>query len=121
MGLDKNGATAWGVGLYSKYQFNSWFSLAGRLEYLHADDGTLGFVDGVIKEGKNISKDENEVYVSQTDLYSATLTAGFDFWRNVGCRLEYRADMVSSCGQESVLGNGSNHQHTLALNLFYLF
>lgn len=121
VGIDKNGATAWGIALYNKYQFNTWFSLASRLEYLHSDDGTLGFVDGVVKEGGNISKDENQVYVSQTDLYSATLTAGFDFWRNVGWRVEYRVDMASSQGQESIFGNDKNHQHTLAFNMFYLF
>ena len=123
VGLDKNSATAWGIAFYSKYQFNTWFSLAGRLEYLHADDGTLGFVDGIVAEGSNASIDKNQVYVSQTDLYSYTLTAGFDFWRNVGCRLEYRLDTVSSDGGEgdNSFGNHRNYQNTLALNLFYLF
>lgn len=123
VGLDRNSATAWGIAFYSKYQFNTWFSLAGRMEYLHADDGTLGFVDGIVMSGPNVSIDENQVYVSQTDLYSYTLTAGFDVWENVGCRLEYRLDAVSSAGGEggNSFGNHRNYQNTLALNLFYLF
>lgn len=118
-GIDRNSATAFGLALYTRYQLCDWFSLGGRLEYLHANDGTLGFVDGL-----NVNSiDQNQVFVSSTDLYSWTLTAGFDIWANMVLRLEYRLDMSSSNGADNLgaFGNNQDEQHTFALNAAYLF
>lgn len=118
-GSDRNSATAFGLALYTRYQLCDWFSLGGRLEYLHANDGTLGFVDGL-----NVNSiDQNQVFVSSTDLYSWTLTAGFDIWVNMVLRLEYRLDMSSSNSADNLgaFGNNQDEQHTFALNAAYLF
>lgn len=129
VGYGKNSATAWGVGLYSKYQFNDIFGLAARAEYLHSEDGTLGFADGLVLEGGASSLNELGIHATRTDLWSWTLTAGFDLIENLLLRLEYRLDIVSSDGgdidgdhaERNLTDNNRADGHTFAINAAYLF
>lgn len=73
-------------------------ALAARAEYLHSEDGTLGIADGLVAEGGAASLDELGIYSTRTDLWSWTLTAGFDTIENLLLRLEYRLDVVSGDG-----------------------
>ena len=74
--------TSYGAGAYAKYQFNDWFSLASRGEYL-----------GISTNG---------VY---TDLWEYTITAGFNVIDNLLIRAEYRLDWgaiaVNNFGSDS--------------------
>jgi hypothetical protein len=83
------GGTTWyGAGAYTKYQFNDWFSLASRGEYLG---------------GNNI----NKVYPGggmQKSLgwWEYTITAGFNVIDNLLIRAEYRLDWGNSISGASV-------------------
>ena len=68
---DNANSTEWGIGAYAKYQFNDWFSLASRGEYLQAYNGQG---DG------------------DTNLWEYTITAGFNVIDNLLIRAEYRLD-----------------------------
>ncbi|MCS7063730.1 MAG: porin [Methylacidiphilales bacterium] len=100
----------YGAALYAKYQFTKVFSLAGRLEWLHSDNSYKIVTQGPIE--------------TSSDIYSATITAGFDIWENLLTRLEYRADF----GPHDILdaSGGSNDgnlgvQHQVAVNFVYSF
>jgi hypothetical protein len=62
-------STSYGAGAYAKYQFNDWFNLSSRGEYL-----------GISANGANI------------DWWEYTLTAGFNVIDNLLIRAEYRLD-----------------------------
>jgi len=94
---DQEGFTFAGAGLYAKYQFNPIFSLAGRGTYVHTTDD------------------------SANDLWSITLTAGFNVAENFTIRTEYRFDL----GNERIVnysdGITHNSGHTAALEATYTF
>jgi len=77
------GVTWYGAGAYTKYQFNDWFYLCGRGEYLG---------------GNNMQKMFNTQYgnadygYSGLSLWEWTLTAGFNVIDNLLIRAEYRLD-----------------------------
>jgi len=78
------GTTWFGAGAYAKYQFNDWFSLASRGEYLG---------------GNNPEKLYNTPYNNTTgggrsglSLWEYTITAGFNVIDNLLIRAEYRLD-----------------------------
>lgn len=122
---DENAAMAWGAGIYAKYQLTDFLYLATRAEYMHADDGTLGFADGLVPDGPSASIDRNNVYVSNTDLWSYTLTAGFDLCDAMRLRLEYRLDAASSDGghdgEANIFDNNQSTQHAFSLDVSYIF
>jgi len=72
------GTTWFGAGAYAKYQFNDWFSLASRGEYL----------------GGNNSQKITGGAAGNTDLslWEYTITAGFNVIDNLLIRAEYRLD-----------------------------
>ena len=77
------GTTWFGAGAYAKYQFNDWFSLASRGEYLG---------------GNNPEKLYNTVQPN-TDtlaLWEYTISAGFNVIDNLLIRAEYRLDWGNS-------------------------
>jgi hypothetical protein len=93
-----NGAlnTTWyGAGAYAKYQFNDWFSLASRGEYLGGNNS-----------GSEASQSNNTTYhyYSPLSLWDYTLTAGFNVIDNLLIRAEYRLDW----GNNSVSSNNSS-------------
>jgi hypothetical protein len=125
-GLDANGATAWTAALYARYSLTDRVYLATRGEYLHSDDGTLGFSDSLVPwPNSNASIDENNVYVTNADLYSFTLTAGFAPCECLLLRAEYRLDIASSDGgddgERNIFGNNRTDQHMFAVDAVYKF
>jgi len=71
------GTTWFGAGAYAKYQFNDWFSLCSRGEYL----------------GGNNPAKVSDYYDNQNlSLWEYTLTAGFNVIDNLLIRAEYRLD-----------------------------
>ncbi len=99
----------YGAALYAKYQFTPVFSLAGRLEYLHSSD-SLQFGSGAPGSGTVLG-----AFQSPSDVYSFTLTAGFNIWENLLTRVEYRYDQ----GPTDMLDGGNQHQ--VAVNFVYSF
>ena len=92
---------------------------------MHADDGTLGVVDGLVPDGPSASIDQNEVYVSNADLWAYTLTAGFDLCDGFRLRLEYRLDAISSDGgddgEANFFDNNQSTQHSFSIDASYMF
>jgi len=88
-------ATTWyGAGAYTKYQFNDWFYLAGRGEYLGSNNAG--------KFGAQGAQNSTNTYSHNTgvNLWEWTLTAGFNVIDNLLIRAEYRLDW----GAQSVGG-----------------
>jgi len=75
-------STTYGAGAYAKYQFNDWFSLAGRGEYLGISSNGVG-----------------------DDLWEYTLTAGFNVIDNLLIRAEYRLDWGQYAVNNEKLGD----------------
>ena len=77
------GTTWFGAGAYAKYQFNDWFSLCSRGEYLG---------------GNNPEKiyNTNQSNTETLSLWEYTLTAGFNVIDNLLIRAEYRLDWGNS-------------------------
>jgi len=85
---NSGGTTWWGVGGYLKYQFNDWFHLASRGEYLG---------------GNNLHKISSFPAYSDAgmSLWEYTLTAGFNVIDNLLIRAEYRMDWGTNSTQNS--------------------
>jgi hypothetical protein len=77
------GTTWFGAGAYAKYQFNDWFSLASRGEYLGGNNNA--------KVLPSITYPNQDAYQSLS-LWEYTLTAGFNVIDNLLIRAEYRLD-----------------------------
>ena len=73
----QHGTTWFGAGAYAKYQFNDWFSLCSRGEYLG---------------GNNPAKVSDSYNDQNLSLWEYTLTAGFNVIDNLLIRAEYRLD-----------------------------
>ena len=115
----ENNASFYGFGLYAKYQFTKLFSLAARADYFHDSDGTAKSGGDSFEDGFDFR--DAPIYTTQTDLYSWTLTAGFDIWENLLTRVEYRVDFASSDDANNILLNDQTTEHTFSLNLAYQF
>ncbi|MEM9444899.1 MAG: outer membrane beta-barrel protein [Verrucomicrobiota bacterium] len=92
----------WGTALEAKYQFTDIFSLAGRWDYFNAVDGRKLGTAGVTEE-----------------IYSYTLTAGFDLLENLLLRAEYRLDWGN--GVETDGPGTDGIVHTVAAQAVYSF
>lgn len=84
-------SSVYGVGAYAKYQFNDWFSLASRGEYLGSNND-LKFGT----QGNPSTSVQNGGHVTGTNLWEYTLTAGFNVIDNLLLRAEYRMDWGSN-------------------------
>ena len=98
-------SSVYGVGAYAKYQFNDWFSLASRGEYLGSNNdlkfGTQGNPSTSVNNGG---------HVTGTNLWEYTLTAGFNVIDNLLLRAEYRMDWGSNIvSNGNVAGNNSGN------------
>lgn len=98
-------STWWGAALYAKYQFTDIFSLAGRADYIHSNDNAGGF--NVPNRGPQAA--------GEVDIYSYTITAGFDLLENLLLRAEYRIDISGD------FTNGDEVANTVALQAVYTF
>jgi len=85
-------ATTWyGAAAYAKYQFNDWFSLASRGEYLGSNNaGKFGVNGSTTTQGTT-----NASHATGNNLWEYTLTAGFNVIDNLLIRAEYRLDWGS--------------------------
>ena len=95
--LISTGGTTWyGAGAYAKYQFNDWFSLASRGEYLG---------------GNNMGKVSNTSALGYANAgmswWEYTLTAGFNVIDNLLIRAEYRMDWGQNSTQSGQRANGN--------------
>ena len=87
------GTTWFGAGAYARYQFNDWFSLCSRGEYLG---------------GNNSAKVTNNYNNQNLSLWEYTLTAGFNVIDNLLIRAEYRLDWgVNSVNNVNTRGTGA--------------
>jgi hypothetical protein len=83
---DTANSTTYGFGAYAKYQFNDWFSLASRGEYL----------------GYNVAYAD-----AKNNLWEYTITAGFNVIDNLLIRAEYRLDWGTDSVNNVATGNSS--------------
>ena len=83
--------TTYGAGAYAKYQFNDWFSLASRGEYLGSNNS---WIFG--NQGSATTLGFNNRHVTGNNLWEYTLTAGFNVIDNLLIRAEYRMDWGSN-------------------------
>jgi hypothetical protein len=100
-GGDRTVNSCWyGAGAYAKYQFNDWFNLASRGEYLGSNNaGAFG------NQG---STSTSFSHVTGNNLWEYTLTAGFNVIDNLLIRAEYRMDWGSNIyGTADGYENGS--------------
>jgi hypothetical protein len=81
-------STWYGAGAYAKYQFNDWFSLCSRGEYLGSNNS--------IAFGNQGSNNTLVNHVTGNNLWEYTLTAGFNVIDNLLIRAEYRMDWGSN-------------------------
>ena len=81
----------YGAGAYAKYQFNDWFSLASRGEYMGSNNC---WIFG--NQGSAATIGLNNNHVTGDNLWEYTLTAGFNVIDNLLIRAEYRMDWGSN-------------------------
>jgi hypothetical protein len=93
------------VAVYTKYQFNDWFSLSSRGEYLHGNNfGKIGNTEGYEpSDATSLQAQET----SGMDLWEYTITAGISVSDNLLIRAEYRLDW----GVNSVYGLDENNSN----------
>jgi hypothetical protein len=85
-------STWYGAGAYAKYQFNDWFSLCSRGEYLGSNN-SIAFGN----QGANVTTaNTNGNHVTGDNLWEYTITAGFNVIDNLLIRAEYRLDWGSN-------------------------
>lgn len=100
-GVADNGNTWWTGSLYAKYQFTDIFSLAGRASYFHTNNQNLG---------------ASAVGINNADLWSWTLTGGFDLAENLLLRAEYRVDFGGD-----LTSAGGDVAHLISTQVVYSF
>jgi len=83
-------STWYGAGAYAKYQFNDWFSLCSRGEYLGSNN-SQAFGNQGANETSSV-----DAHVTGNNLWEYTLTAGFNVIDNLLIRTEYRMDWGSN-------------------------
>jgi len=95
----------YGAGAYAKYQFNDWFSLASRGEYL---GGNNSWIFG--NQGSATTLGLNNYHVTGNNLWEYTLTAGFNVIDNLLIRAEYRMDWGSNIYRTASGGGAAGAQ-----------
>jgi Putative beta-barrel porin-2, OmpL-like. bbp2 len=121
VGAPNLGNDQWyGLALYAKYQFTEIFSLASRADYIHSNNGAK-FGPGTNRFNPGGSAFEPE----GNEIYSYTLTAGFDVWENMLLRAEYRADVGNDWVGGTAAGTAGNGRygvsHLAAVQVVYSF
>ena len=105
-----NSDTWFGVAGYAKYQFTDVFSLAGRVDYIHDSDSAAFF-------------SKFQPFTGSADVWSVTLTAGFNLAENLVLRTEYRLDLGNDIQVDGSTGSyaSSDVAHTVAVQVVYTF
>jgi hypothetical protein len=106
-----NGNTWWTASLYAKYQFTDIFSLAARASYFHTHNDNL------------LHSDPSFLILNRnTDIWSWTLTSGFDLAENLLLRAEYRADFGDSVAvSRKNTKNTGDVAHLISAQVVYSF
>ena len=87
--------TTWyGAAIYTKYQFNDWFSLASRADYLGSNNagkfGTTGAIS--TSTSANDFPTFSRGHLTGNNYWSYTITSAFNVIDNLLIRAEYRLD-----------------------------
>ena len=85
-------ATWYGAGAYAKYQFNGWFSLCSRGEYLGSNNSCVTGNSGAVSTPAPFPSH----HATGESNWEYTITAGFNVIDNLLIRTEYRLDWGSS-------------------------
>jgi Putative beta-barrel porin-2, OmpL-like. bbp2 len=104
--------TTWyGAAVYAKYQFNDWFSLASRADYLGSNNagkfGTQGSISTSTSANNQPTFVNDGGHVTGNNYWSYTITSAFNVIDNLLIRAEYRLDWGSGI-QSSVVTPNSN-------------
>ena len=95
-----NISTTWyGAGAYAKYQFNDWFSLCSRGEYLGGNNSSAFGNQGTATTAG--ATNNTTGHVTGNNLWEYTITAGFNVIDNLLIRAEYRLDWGSNINGNS--------------------
>jgi hypothetical protein len=95
---NQQGTTWFGAGAYAKYQFNDWFSLCSRGEYLGGNNPQkISGFNGANYDNTGLS------------LWEYTLTAGFNVIDNLLIRAEYRLDWGNSAVNNAYTGGSQSN------------
>ncbi|MDR0534677.1 MAG: porin [Verrucomicrobiales bacterium] len=105
-----NSDTWFGVAGYAKYQFTDIFSLAGRVDYIHDSDSAAFF-------------SKFQPFTGNADVWSVTLTAGFNLAENLTLRAEYRLDLGDDIQVDGTTGDyaSSDVAHSAVFEVVYTF
>jgi hypothetical protein len=96
-------STWYGAGVYAKYQFNDWFSLCSRGEYLGSNNSGITGNNGSAATPSGSALIGNE-YATGEGSWEYTITAGFNVIDNLLIRAEYRLDWGTSIIQQNNYG-----------------
>ena len=102
--------TTWyGAAVYAKYQFNDWFSLASRADYLGSNNagkfGTTGAIS--TSTADNSFPTFSEGHVTGNNYWSYTITSAFNVIDNLLIRAEYRLDWGTGITSNQVTPNSN--------------
>ena len=104
--------TTWyGAAVYAKYQFNDWFSLASRADYLGSNNAGKFGTQGSISTSTNANNQPTFVndggHVTGNNYWSYTITSAFNVIDNLLIRAEYRLDWGSGITSSEVTPNSN--------------
>ena len=115
-GVGNINSTWYGAGAYAKYQFNDWFSLCSRGEYLGSNNSTVTGNNG------SATTPSNRGYATGESNWEYTLTAGFNVIDNLLIRAEYRLDWGSSIyNNANATTNSDGPAHYAGAEVVYSF
>jgi hypothetical protein len=100
----KINSTWYGAGVYAKYQFNDWFSLCSRAEYLGSNNSFVTGNNGATTTPSGAQLIGGSEYATGESNWEYTITAGFNVIDNLLIRAEYRLDWGSSIIQQNSFG-----------------
>jgi hypothetical protein len=109
-------STWYGAGAYAKYQFNDWFSLCSRGEYLGSNNAyALGY------NGASSTPSSEGLNATGESLWEYTITAGFNVIDNLLIRAEYRLDWGTSVYSNTNPTNSDGPAHYAGAEVVYSF
>jgi hypothetical protein len=111
-------STWYGAGAYAKYQFNDWFSLCSRGEYLGSNNTLAAGNNG----SASTPSSTRTSYATGESNWEYTITAGFNVIDNLLIRAEYRLDWGSSIyNNANATTNSDGPAHYAGAEVVYSF
>jgi len=112
-------STWYGAGAYAKYQFNDWFSLCSRGEYLGSNNSLATGNNGAASTPSGTTP---TTYATGESNWEYTITAGFNVIDNLLIRAEYRLDWGSSIyNNANATTNSDGPAHYAGAEVVYSF